>query len=137
MAKWRHFIYRKRYGYLRYLLLFCALCPGFEHPEHVWSADGLQLCDIGASSSYGAAYCARLESGCIGGYSGRCHPYHIWSGSSSNSQYYAPYLVEGILRLTGPCNGGLCPASIAFSVRCCSLAGILPPMVHCVLDLQY
>lgn len=30
MAKWRHFIYRKRYGYLRYLLLFCALCPGFD-----------------------------------------------------------------------------------------------------------
>ncbi len=79
----------------------------------------LQLYDSQASSTYGAAQCYPLVSGCQGAvYDSTCYPYHIWSETLSNSKYYAPYLIGGTLGIKGPCSGELCPVSIAFSVRC-------------------
>ena len=63
------------------------------------TADGLQLCDYFASSSYGAAQCRSLGGGCQGGYGNYCVPSHIWSGTlapGTESSHYAYYLNNGL-----------------------------------------
>ena len=81
----------------------------------------LQLCDAGASSSYGAAYCRWLDGGCQGSYNTNCHPAWVWSSktsSTSSGEYWG----------VGLESGSLVDNSKAY-------IGTYPYSVRCVLDL--
>ena len=83
----------------------------------------LQLCDAGASSSYGAARCDALISGCQGSSNPNCHPFFVWSGSKVSESVYQVYeLGSGAWRYTSDTCGsgayGKCGSVWASSVRC-------------------
>ena len=80
------------------------------------------------SSKYGAAQCYLLIGGCQGAatstsWTAQCYPDIIWTSKAGGSGYYSPDLAYGSISY-GACSTGICPASMAFTVRC-------------VLDLAY
>lgn len=81
---------------------------------------GLQLCEAGASSSYGVAQCGSRVGGCQGSTSNYCYPYHMWSGSLLDTESYRVLdLASGSFSSSYVCGGaGKCSSPHAFSVRC-------------------
>ncbi len=73
---------------------------------------GLQLCEHGASSSYGAAHCSPLVSGCQGSYDTNCNPHAIWLTSTGGVKYHAMLHGGNLGRSSSH------PVTSAFSVRC-------------------
>ena len=73
----------------------------------------LQLCEWGASSSYGAAQCGGFGGGCQGSYNTNCNPDSFWSNTKTDIGYHSrSYLNSGIYGQGGEPDGN------AFSVRC-------------------
>ena len=85
--------------------------------------EGLQLCDWGESSKYGAARCGDYSGGCQGAIFSNCHPNHVWS-SSQVGIYYQIYQLNGGSFGYGEntCGNtgkyGKCALTYPFSVRC-------------------
>ncbi len=76
-------------------------------------------------TSYSAAQCRWLGSGCQGALdSGSCYSYILWSGSSTGLYHTTYKLAGGSLVYTqGTCSfEGRCLAGYAFAVRCLLLA---------------
>ena len=92
--------------------------------SNILQTSGLQLCDHGASSSYGAAQCQVLYNSCQGAYANHCYPYDLWSGSEvEGSSYHRGYgLYNGYLHYDSNfCGTGMyakCVSGYAFAVRC-------------------
>ena len=88
--------------------------------SNILQTSGLQLCDHGASSSYGAAQCYWLNGGCQGTNNNNCYPNHMWSGSLLETGYYRAFkLISSNLTTSDVCDGaGKCVAGGGFSVRC-------------------
>ena len=76
-------------------------------------SEGLMLCDY--SAGYSSARCTSAKR-CSGSSFGNCHPYYVWSGTSSgSSNAYSYYLAGGVW--FGPYSNSV---AYAFSVRCIS-----------------
>lgn len=88
--------------------------------SNILQTSGLQLCDHGASSSYGAAQCYWLNGGCQGTNNNNCYPNHMWSGSLFETGYYRAFkLISSNLTTSDVCDGaGKCVAGGGFTVRC-------------------
>ena len=87
------------------------------------TADGLQLCDWGESSKYGAARCGDYGGGCQGSIFGNCHANHVWSSSQVGSYYQIYQLNGGYFGYNENTCGntgkyGKCALTYPFSVRC-------------------